>query len=179
MEEKYKRSKIYTIRCRYDDSLIYVGSTIDSLAKRFGAHKDKSKRASYPLYKKIDNNWDNWYIELYEQFPCNNKDELRKREGEVIREIGNLNKQIASRTKKDYYQDNKESHYEWCKVWNENNKEKKNEYSKKYSDNNRERIKEKAKEKIKCEKCGAEIRRDSLAKHVKSLKCINYNVANN
>jgi hypothetical protein len=25
--------------------------------------------------------WDNWYIELFENFPCNSKEELNKREG--------------------------------------------------------------------------------------------------
>jgi len=170
------RGKIYTIRCHYDDSLIYVGSTIDTLAKRIGGHKTKSIKATYPLYQTINNDWDNWYIELYENFPCDNKEQLRKREGEVIREIGNLNKQIASRNKKDYYNENKERHYENVKIWNQNNKDKKQEHSKKYRENNKEKIKEKAREKIKCDICGSEIRRDSLGQHKKSLKCIKYNL---
>jgi hypothetical protein len=40
----YSKGKIYTIRCRTDDTKIYVGSTIQSLAVRFGGHKDNSKR---------------------------------------------------------------------------------------------------------------------------------------
>ena len=31
------------------------------------------------FYQYVDD-WDNWYIELYENFPCNNKEELNKRE---------------------------------------------------------------------------------------------------
>jgi hypothetical protein len=42
------------------------------------------------------------YIYIYEDFPCNSKQELNRREGEVIREIGTINKQIAGRTKKEY-----------------------------------------------------------------------------
>ena len=125
IDERYKRGKIYTIRCRYDDTLIYVGSTIDTLAKRMGGHKNKSTKVIYPLYKKINNDWDNWFIELYENYPCNNKQELLKREGEVTRQIGNLNKQIASRTKSQYYEDNKETLYEKQKIWNMVNNEKK------------------------------------------------------
>ena len=39
IDERYKRGKIYTIRCKYDDSLIYVGSTIQPLSVRMGAHR--------------------------------------------------------------------------------------------------------------------------------------------
>ena len=38
-EERYKNGKIYTIRCRTDDSLIYVGSSCLSLCKRWYQHK--------------------------------------------------------------------------------------------------------------------------------------------
>ncbi len=43
-----------------------------------------------------------WYIEKW-KFPCENKEQLNKREeGEMIREIGTVNKQIAGRTYKEY-----------------------------------------------------------------------------
>ncbi len=38
---RYKNAKIYTIRYRNDESLIYVGSTIQPLYKRFHEHKSK------------------------------------------------------------------------------------------------------------------------------------------
>ena len=66
-DNKYKKGKIYTIRFYDNNILIYVGSTIQS------------------LYKDIDD----WYIELYENFPCDNKEQLNKREGELIRESKN------------------------------------------------------------------------------------------
>ncbi len=103
----YQKGKIYTIRCRNDDTLIYVGSTIQSLAKRWGGHKrDSLKYSNMLLYKSINHKWEDWYIELYELYPCNSKMELEKREGEVIRKISTLNKFIAGRTKKEYYLDN-------------------------------------------------------------------------
>ena len=49
-----------------------------------------------------------WYIELYEDCPCDRKEELNKREGQVIREIGLLNKEIAGRTFEEYREDKKE-----------------------------------------------------------------------
>jgi len=99
IDERYKRGKIYTIRCRNDDTLIYVGSTIQKLSRRIALHR-QDKTCS--LNQKVDGDWDNWYIELYEEYPCNNIEELNKREGEVIREVATINKKISGRSKKEY-----------------------------------------------------------------------------
>ena len=84
-----------------------------------------------PLYQEVNKtNWDDWYIELFEDYPCENKEQLNRREGQIIREIGTLNKKIAGRTGTEYRRDNAE---------------KKNEYSKQYNLANYEKIKEKKK----------------------------------
>ena len=88
----YSKSKIYTIRSQSDTGLIYVGSTTQPLSKRWGEHKGKSR--VYPLrllYRTINNEWDDWHIELHQLCPCNSKEELQQKEREVIRLIGNLN----------------------------------------------------------------------------------------
>jgi hypothetical protein len=98
--DKYKNGKIYIIRCykTEDNDFIaipnycYVGSTCAPLYKRFYMHKQfafnetkyKSKlyecmRNTFHLYDHI------WKIELYEEFPCDNIEQLLKKEGEVIR----------------------------------------------------------------------------------------------
>lgn len=46
------------------------------------------------LYQNVNGKWENWYIELYELYPCGSREELGKREGEVIRLISNLNKKL-------------------------------------------------------------------------------------
>ncbi len=101
--DKYKNGKIYTIRYKNDDSLIYVGSTVQPLYKRFSQHKIDSKSPrleNMNLYQKFnETDINDWYIELYEDCPCERKEELNKREGEVIREIGTLNKKIEGTTK--------------------------------------------------------------------------------
>ncbi len=61
----------------------------------------------YQKMRKSDIN--DWYIELYENFPRDNKEQLNNREGQVIREIATLNKNIAGRTMKEYYKTNKEN----------------------------------------------------------------------
>jgi len=142
----YQLGKIYTIRCRADDTLIYVGSTTQPLYKRFHSHKRDSEEErckNMLLYQKINGDWDNWYIELYENCPCNTREELLKREGEVIRKIGNINIRIAGRNKQEY-----------MKEYYENNKAKKNEYQKEYNENNKARIAEyKEKNKTRLAEC--------------------------
>ena len=104
----YTKGKIYTIRCKTDDTLIYVGSTIQSLSKRFGGHKvEKGRKPNTYFYTKVED-WNDWYIELYENFPCSSREELNKREGEIIRLISTLNMNITGRTKSEYYEENKE-----------------------------------------------------------------------
>ena len=164
IDEKYKRGKIYVVKCKYDDNLKYVGSTILKLNRRLSGHrKDK---LCY-LYKYVNGDWDNFYIELYEEYPCNNRKDLEKREGEIIRLIGTINYRIAGRTKKEYYEDNKEKY----KERREENKEIIAEKHKIYRENNKEILAEKRKEKVKCDNCGFEYSRCNITRHKRSIKC--------
>jgi len=96
---RYQNGKIYTIRCYNDDTLIYVGSTIEKyLSKRMAKHKSG---ITCSLFQYVNGKWNDWYIELYENYPCNNKDLLRKREGEVTRIIDKINKRIERRNDKE------------------------------------------------------------------------------
>ena len=135
----YSNGKIYTIRCRTDDTLIYVGSTCQSLSNRFCGHK---KDSTTSLYKKVNNDWDNWYIELYELFPCDNKEELNKRESEITRLLGTINRRIEGRTQKEYYTENKQVINENKKKYYEKNKNKFSELSKQYHEEHKERMNE-------------------------------------
>ena len=111
MSDKYKNVQILTIICKTDDTLIYVGSTIQPLFKRWYEYKSKIYDEKYngSLYQKIqETNIEDWYIELYEDFPTERKELLHKREGEVIREIGTINQQIAGRTRKEWREVNEE-----------------------------------------------------------------------
>jgi len=168
----YSKGKIYTIRNRNDDTKIYVGSTIQSLAVRFGGHKKECKKEkcmNYLLYKEVNNDWTNWYIELYENCPCSSKEELHKREGEIIRCIGTLNIRIAGRTKKEYTEDTKDVKREYDFSYRTINKDKRNSQKKEYYYTNIDKIKEKNKEKIVCD-CGCKITKINLKRHLQSKK---------
>ena len=57
------------------------------------------------LYTKMNEyGVENFFIELIEDYPCESVEQLRKREGEYIIELGTLNKKIEGRSKKEYSQ---------------------------------------------------------------------------
>jgi hypothetical protein len=104
----YQFGKIYTIRSLSSPE-IYVGSTIQTLAVRMGGHRsDYVKNKGLGKYKEIVKDIYDWKIELYELCPCNTLTELHRREGEVIREIGTLNKFVAGRTHQERYREYKD-----------------------------------------------------------------------
>ncbi len=129
---KYNNGKIYTIRYRDDNNLIYVGSTVQPLYKRWNQHKRRYKKEKYNntlLYIKMNEmGIEKFYIELYEMYKCNTKEELKKHEGEVIRQIATLNMRVEGRTRKEYYNDNIEIISEHQKQYRNKNKEKYKQY---------------------------------------------------
>jgi hypothetical protein len=144
----YSKGKIYTIRF-HNSNEIYIGSTTQSLAVRFGGHKRRDNSAVYRLIQdKYDGNWQECYYELYENYSCNNKEELCKKEGEIIRLFKNdenydcINCVIIGRTKKEYKKDNPQM----VKKYYQNNKDKILEKNKQYYKNNIEKEKEKRKQ---------------------------------
>ena len=113
----YQHGKIYSIRSILRPDLVYIGSTTRKLSERFGEHKRiKSNECNS---KKIIDIGDA-YIELLEDCPRNNKEQLLKREGELIRSNHCVNKQIAGRTKKQWTDENKEQIKKQRKQWREN-----------------------------------------------------------
>ena len=179
IDNRYCRGMIYTIRNIKDDAMIYVGSTINTLSKRFDNHKRDCKTNKLSLYSYIENSdWTDWYIELYEAYPCNNKKELNRREGEVIREIGTINKNIAGRTKKEYYKDNFENIKERSTKNYYSNIKKKKEYNNNYYKENTDKILEQKKIKGCCNICGALCLKASLIRHQKTKKCMSKSLDN-
>ena len=117
----YRRAKLYYIRSHLRPDLIYIGATCCELSVRFGQHKStRNNTRSKQIIELGDA-----YIELIELYPCDSKEELSRREGELIRSMDCVNKFVPGRTKAEYREDNPRYH--------ENNKEqikkKQNDYS--------------------------------------------------
>ena len=101
----YENGKIYCLRSHQTDD-VYYGSTTQKLAVRKGGHKGSYKRwvagkgkymTSFELLK-----YDDCYIELVELYPCKCREELGRREGEIIRDNECINKNITGRTAKEW-----------------------------------------------------------------------------
>lgn len=148
---KFLKAQIYTIRSYQTDD-IYIGSTTQLLCRRFADHKNNYKRYLAGKYNNVTSfkiiKYTDAYIELLEEFPCETKDQLHKREGELIRLHKCINKNIAGNFSKF------SNVQEYNKEYNLINKEHKNE-------------------KHSCE-CGGKYTTTSKARHIKSLKHQSY-----
>ena len=142
----YNNGKIYKIEpiVKHEEHEIYIGSTTKKLlCQRMATHRNGYKRwldnkagkvESYDLFEKYG--VDNCGISLIELVNVNTSDELHAREKFYIQSQICLNKQIPFRTKKEYYEANKEHIISKSKSHRENNKEKVSETNKKYYETN-------------------------------------------
>jgi len=188
----YQNGKIYMIesiegKCRY------YGSTCEKLSQRMTKHryaynhnknKSSGKVMMYPDAK----------IYLVLKYPCKDKEELTAKEGEYIRQNECVNKQIPGRTRKEYYEDNKEYLKEMCKKNREKNiveytkkakqyylknRDEKLKQFKVYRENpenkkkQKEYMKEYQKIKYHCE-CGSICARADKSKHFKTKKHLKF-----
>ena len=101
---EYKNSKIYCVRNSIDDD-IYVGSTTQPLSKRMAAHRVNAESYTtkhIAVYAKMnDLGVDAFYIELIEECPCDNLEQLLRTEGTYIRQIGTLTPELQDEIKRN------------------------------------------------------------------------------
>jgi hypothetical protein len=127
MNNKYNSGKIYKIIDNTNNN-IYIGSTIETLKRRLQRHINDYKRNIFLTSKEIIKNGD-YKIELLENYPCNNKRELEKREQEYIDNLKSVNKSRAYSTNENIKMYYKNYHKEYEKK----NKNKISEYKKIYN----------------------------------------------
>ncbi len=141
----FKNGRIYCIRNMIDDD-IYVGSTCQPISKRMAKHRENrndKRNRNMKLYVKMrDIGVDNFYIELIEECPCDNLEQLRRREGHFIREMATLNQNIAGRTSqeqmKEYYIENKVHIDEANKQYRKAHPKEMKEYKQEWHERNKE-----------------------------------------
>ena len=186
-QKDYSKAKVYVLR-NYVDDEVYVGSTCQPLSKRFHTHKlntGYTKTENYKIYIKMrELGIDKFYIELYEDYPCENWEQLRRKEGEVIRHLSaSLNERVECRTKSEWYEDNKpyilkrqkdrrdndiENFHEQERQYRKNNKDKKREADRKYREKYDDKLKEIRRIKVSCD-CGAIVSKLNLPRHKRSI----------
>ena len=144
----YNHGKIYKI-CNSVPDNIYIGSTCNLLYKRLHQHRsnfkswingEKKYMTSYKIFEEDD--IENVRIILIEEFSCNSKMELQRKERHYIKTLECVNKVVPGRTDKEYYKDNIDK----IKKYNEQNKEKISKTRKLYREKNRDKNKEYQKE---------------------------------
>jgi hypothetical protein len=124
----YQKGKIYRI-ISPSKNLVYYGSTIQTLNQRLAEHIKRYKYYNDVNYQKrkeycksyIVLECEDYKIELVEEYPCNNRQQLLRKEGEYMKNNTCVNTTIAGRTDKEYYDDNREKLIQRTKDWYEEN----------------------------------------------------------
>ena len=107
----YQNGKIYKIINSTNDKC-YIGSTTQKLCVRMAKHRHDYKIGKSCSSKMLfSEDYDNCKIILIENYPCDNKEQLHKQERCWVEKYDCVNKNIPSRTlkeyQKEYYQENK------------------------------------------------------------------------
>ena len=169
----YQDGKFYIIKSLETDD-VYIGSTCSSLLKRMCSHKSEYKRllkgekfnkkTSHQVLKYADA-----FIELIEVFPCNSKQELLKREGEIIRTTPHcVNDKIAGRTDKEWLEDNKEHVQLRTIEYKKKNRDRINTNFRLWYSKNKERLNSKHIKKEVCPLCNVELTIKTRVNHNKT-----------
>ncbi len=146
----YTNCKIYSIRNSINSST-YIRSTWQKLSERTVQHRNDCKRKRQQgmniLHLMFELGVGHFYIELVENFSCNTSDELRKTEGELMRELKpDLSKKIECKTQKEFLANNCELEKQKCKEYKQNHQHEIKEKSHQYYEKNKQYILEKIKE---------------------------------
>lgn len=154
MPVDYSKAKIYRIYSPSNpDAGEYIGASVQSLSSRMCKHRDHYQRYLAGTFHKLSSfdilKYDDARIELVEECPCENKEQLSKKEGEYIRGGSNIvNMVIPGRTKQEHYYDFQVKNLLKSSKYYESHKTERREYYLK----NREEILKKALEKRETER---------------------------
>lgn len=152
----YENAKIYQISSISHPELVYIGSTFSLLSKRHSEHKRNYKTYIKGLRSYVSSfdimQLGDTHISIIESFPCTNKQDLLKREGDLIRATNCVNIVISGRSQKQYYLDNKARIRDQQRAYKIAN----------YESINKNRLKKKV-----C-LCGAFISSSNMARHQKT-----------
>jgi len=170
---------IYKISSKKYPSLIYIGSTIQSLNSRLCNHKREAREfiaqrrdfiSSCRLARK-----DDVRIEVFESCPEEDRyyrEQLYMIMAKLIYKKGCINKKWAVPLSASYHNNNynKRKKEEDLEAWKKNKAEKDKRYR---EGKHREKILEKKRQKVLCE-CGLHVGKSSITRHRKTIKHSKY-----
>lgn len=174
----YENSRIYKIESLIGNC-VYYGSTTLALCQRMVGHRSNYKKDGVISSKHVLK-YPDACIYLVEEYPCDNKEQLKQREGYYIKHNDCVNRYIAGRTRKEWASDNK--HH--LKTYYNENQNNILEYKQKYYQTNKTIIDAKSKirrnkhksfydRKVLCE-CGAIVTKYGINRHKKTTAHNNY-----
>jgi hypothetical protein len=139
----YGCGKVYAI-VGEDGLEIYVGSTAQPLHKRWHGHKKMAKfKPERAIYKHIAENggFEKFRIILVEEYPCENRQQLLRREGEHIKRLQPIgNRRVAGRTPQEWIEEHKDMVAEYMSEYREQNRDKLTEQKREYYEQNKDKI---------------------------------------
>ena len=177
----FSKAIIYKIVCKNPNvDYCYVGSTTDLIRRKY-KHKVSYKNEHHNELKYIkmreNGGYENFKFIVVENYPCNSRRELEKREDEIIRDLkANMNmirpyvsiceKKIAQKEyDKNYGANNKIKKIKQRKLYKLNNPEKVKDINRAYYLKNKEKLSEK----FICD-CGGKYTMMSIKKHKETKK---------
>jgi hypothetical protein len=137
----YKNGKIYKVQ--FDDGHFYFGSTAGTLRHRFWHHTHGEDSSCNRYVKEVGK--DTCRIVLVEDYPCENKDQLRRKEDEHIQL--NRENEMCLNIRRAFTtpEEKKADQQRYDKAYYETHREEANVKAKSYHETHKEECKAKAK----------------------------------
>ena len=171
MVVNYSLGKIYKIVCN-TSGLVYIGSTCEPrLCTRLARHviEFKTKKRNPIKYIYVSSHEiiqnENYDIILIENYPCDNKDDLHRRERYFIETMDCVNMIIPKREKGERIEVHRE--------YNNKNRDEINRKNLIHYHENKELVNKKRCRRIQCY-CGIDYSKSNITAHMKSKKHIQY-----
>ena len=176
----YSKTQMYKLKCiDLNVTEIYVGHTTNFKMRKFGHKSDcyNKQSESYNLYVyqfiRENGGWDNFNMEWIEDYPCANRTQACRREGELFKELkATLNMDMPGRTKKEYrllIAGTEKEKLRLKTMYESNREEFKIRFKKRYEKNKDIRV--------ICKICGVNILKNGLLRHTQRKHLNTYKVA--
>lgn len=167
MVADYQSAKIYKIVSAFTHK-VYVGSTTMTLRGRFRSHKSAHKNVNTRITSSLILRHPDAHIVLIEDYPCDSRSELCRREGYYVELLDSVNRRTPGRTSVEYNKHRWATKQDEIRLYRERHKEELQQYMRNRYREKRTQLLARASQRIQCI-CGSILSRSSISAHYKSL----------